>query len=613
MRIPTCLSLACLFLICAGASFCAPVQAAARYQAIALYGEPKYDSHARTLEHTSNKARVGGDIVLPAFGSFDTLNPYALKGVSLSLATDQRMWGIDMLNETLMAGGGDYLFSPDEAQSAYCLICEYIEYDEHYEKVTFALRAQARFHDGSPITATDVASSFRLLTSDGAHPRFGDIYRDVVRVEIEAPLRVSFYLKPTAGRQMLFRLGELPVISAAFWKNRDFGEALNTPPLLSGPYKVCDFRFGHSIELCRVDDFWSRDHFYYRHQFNYRKVRFEFFRDRTVAFEAFKSGKLTAWIEYVAKNWATAYDFPAMRTGNVIKQQIPHKIPATYQFFALNLRRAPFDNPAFREALTLAFDFEWTNKFLFNNAYVRENTYFPNSFAGARGIPGEPERNLLVEAGVAPDHPMFSQAFELPRTDGSGNPRPQLKRAIALLKNAGFKLHKDQLVTPEGKPVNIEFMVDHASMTRVIQPYVRNLRKIGISASIRAVDETQYKQRLDKFDYDVTVCSLPQSQIPSFDLRLYFHSSQADQKASYNYAGIKNASIDHLLEKLGEADSLERIYLVTSAIDRVLLWNYYTIPHWYLGNHRIAYQKSLGRPDSTPPYSLGFAAWWIKQ
>lgn len=590
-----------------------PLGASQRHAAIALYGDPKYDRSATALEHTSNAAKAGGNITLPAFGTFDTLNPYSLKGVSLTVASDQRMWGIDALNETLMAGGNEYLYSPDEAQTAYCLVCEYIEFDEDYRKVSFGIDPRARFHDGTRITSEDVHTSFRLLTGDTAHPRFSDIYRDVEDVKVESVDRISFYLKPGAGRQMLFRLGELPVMSAAFWKARDFGATLNTPPLLSGPYRICDFRVGHSIDLCRVNDFWSKNHFYYRHQFNFDRVRYEFFRDRTVAFEAFKSGKLTAWVEYVAKNWATAYDFPALTAGVVKKQQIPHRIPASYQFFSLNLRRAPFNDIAFRKALTLAFDFEWTNKFLFNEAYRRENTYFPNSASGAKGLPSAEERTILLKAGVPQDHPMFRDVFELPRTDGSGNPRPQLKEAVRLLKEAGYTLEKDQLHTPEGTPVKIEFMVDHASMTRVIQPFIRNLQKIGIKSAIRSVDETQYKARMDRFEYDITVTSLPQSQIPSYELRLFFHSSQANKRASYNYAGIQSTEIDNLLDTLGTANSLSEIYLLTSAIDRVLLWNYYTIPQWYLGHHRIAYKTLLNHPDKTPPYSLGFSAWWLNQ
>lgn len=591
---------------------CNSGQALTRASAIALYGDPKYLSTSSGFEHVSQHAKPGGEVVLPAFGTFDTLNPYTLKGVSLTAATDQRMWGIDALNEPLMAGSSDYLYAPDEPMSAYCLVCSSVEFDELYEKITFTIDSLARFHDGSPMTADDVAASYHLLTSEGAHPRFSDIYREVERVEVESPTRVSFHIKPGVGRQILFRLGELPVMSSAFWKNRRFGEALTTPPLLSGPYRVCNVELGHSLELCKVPDFWSKGRFFYRHQFNFDRVRYEFFRDRTVAFEAFKSGKLSAWVEYIAKNWATAYDFPSLKTGAAIKQQIPHKIPADYQFFSLNMRRKPFDDVRFRQALSLAFDFEWTNKFLFNDAYKRANTYFPNSEAGAKGVPGNEERALLLSVGIAADDPMLSTAFSLSTTDASGNPRPQLHQAIQLLKAAGYKLEDDQLYTPDNKAVQIEFLVDHPSMARVVLPYCRNLKKIGIETSIRSVDESQYKARADRFDFDVAVYSYPQNLIPSYELRLYFHSSQADTPGSYNYGGVRNEHVDKLLEKLAGASSLKEIYTITSAIDRVLLWNYYTLPQWYLGSHRIAYQAELKHPSSTPPYSLGFPGWWIE-
>ncbi|CBL45245.1 ABC-type transport system, periplasmic component [gamma proteobacterium HdN1] len=590
---------------------CASALAFTRTNAIALYGEPHYKAGAASFDFADPNARVGGTLTLPAFGAFDSLNAYAVKGLSLSMAADQRIWNLDMLNETLMAGSSGYLLSPDEPQSAYCLVCNYLEFDESYQWVTFGIDPRARFHDGSPITAHDVVASFRLLTQDGAHPRYFDMYRDILRVEATSNYRVTFYAKPGAGRQLLFKLGELPVMSAAFWKDRPFSDSLRVPPLLSGPYRVCRVDFGHRIELCRVENFWSRNKFFYRRQYNFERIRYEFFRDRTVAFESFKSGKLSAWVEYVAKNWATGYNFPAQRSGLVIKETIPNSLPANYQFFALNLRRAPFSDLNFRKALTLAFDFEWTNRYLFNSAYRRSTTYFPNTNYGARGAPSPAERDLLLSAGVEPDHEMLSTPFELPKTDGSGNPRPQLKMALALLKASGYHLKNSQLYTQTGKAVWIEFLVDHPSMTRVVLPFIRNLKKIGIGATVRTVDEAQYKARMDHFNYDVTVTSFAQAQIPSYELRSYFHSSQANTQGSYNYSGIRNPVLDHLLERLAVAQSLEEIHTITAAMDRVLLWNYYTVPQWYLGSFRIAHWARLQRPATTPPLSLGFPGWWI--
>ncbi len=575
---------------------------------ISYLDTPRHDQTVTHLPWVNPDAPKGGDIRLPAFGTFDTLNPYTVKGVSLTFASDQRMWGIDALNETLMVGGSEYLPSPDEEASAYCLVCRSVSWDEGFRTVRFAIREEARFHDGSPMTGKDALHSFKLLTGKHGHPRFIAVWRDVSSVEADEQ-SISFHLKPGANLKTVMKLGELPVMSARFWATRDFSAALLEPPLLSGPYRVGKIKPGISIELVRVADFWSRDHFYYRGQFNFDSVTYDFFRDRSVAFEAFKSGSLDAWVEYIARNWATGYDFPAIRRGEIQRASLPHQIPSTYQFFALNLRRPPFDSLPFRKAMTLAFDYEWTNKVLFFGAYRRESSYFPNSLWGRQGSAlSNEERILAGNLGVKVPETLV----ELPVTDGSGNDRTYIREAALLLKDAGFHLSDGKLVQKSGARVNIEFLTSQASFSRVIQPFRRNLARLGMESRIRLVDDAQYKLRLDRHDFDVAVASWPQAMIPGNELRLQFHSSQANTIGGYNFGGLSDPGIDRILEAIERSKGRQELKNLSSLLDRKLMAGYYTIPQWYSGQHRVAW-KSVLKGVNPPPYSLGFPAWYLNK
>lgn len=580
-----------------------------RASAISLYDSPKYRPGFRHFDYVNPDAPKGGNITLPALDTFDTLNPYVLKGIPAMSST--AVYGITEMNEPLMVGTSWYLKSGDEPQSAYCLICTELEYPDDYTWVIFHLDPRARFHNGDPITAEDVAHSFELLLSPAAHPLYQNLYTNVERAEVLDRHRIKFHFRQPDSRSLLLRLGELPVMSKKHWDQHSFAESSSIAPPLSGPYRIKDFKLGHYLVLERVADFWAKDHPVYQGQHNFDEVRFEFFRDRTVAFEAFKSGRLEFWIEYVAKNWANAYDFPSVRSGQIVKRAVPHNIPSGTQAFFINTRREKFQDVRTRKAISVLFDFAWINRNIFAEAYRRSETHYPNSIMGARGIPSEAERALLKPWRDQLPAELFEKPFHFPVYDGTGNARPGLREAIRLLKEAGWEFRRDKLVhSKTGKPFVLELLIDTPSFQRVLLPYTKNLKKVGIDARIRIVDATQLKTRLDVFDFDMVVYVLPQTATPGQEQRLYFHSSQANTKGSRNLSGITHPAVDALLDKMGQAGSLSELIAASRALDRVLLWNYYTVPQWYLDYHRIAYRNHFRQPEWPAPMSLAFQTWW---
>lgn len=594
--------------------YCLPVQAdgITRTSAISLYDSPKYRPGFRHFDYVNPDAPKGGKVTLPALGTFDTLNPYVLKGISSMDST--AIYGITEMNEPLMLGTSWYQESGDEPQSAYCLICTHLEYPADYQWVIFQLNPAARFHNGDPITAHDVAHSFTLLMSDAANPLYKSIYADIAGAEVLTNHRIRFRFKSAGSRSLILRLGELPVMSRRHWEQHTFGQSSGVPQPLSGPYRIKEFKLGSYLILQRVTDFWAKDHPLYRGQHNFDEVRIEFFRDRTVAFEAFKSGRLDFWIENVAKNWATAYTFPAVLNGEVIKRAIPHQIPSGTQAFFINTRREKFEDVRTRKAISLLFDFAWVNRNIFAGAYKRSQTHYPNSIMGAQGLPSDTELALLGPYRDQLPEALFTEPFQFPAYDGTGNIRAGLRESFQLLKDAGWEFNGTHLVNKnDGKKFTLELLIDSPSFQRVLLPYVKNLKKVGIDARIRIVDSAQLKVRLDEFDFDMVVYVLPQTATPGQEQRLYFHSSQANVKGSRNLAGIQNPVVDAMLDQLIQATSEHELIAASRALDRVLLWNYYTVPQWYLDHHRIAYRNRFGQPQSPARLSLAFQTWWIQE
>ena len=576
----------------------------------AQFGTLKYPARFTHFDWVNPQAPKGGTLRVMAFGTFDTLNPYTFKGTSPVTTPGFLQYGINELNEPLMVGTGQYAPSGDEPASSYGLIARSVEYSEDRSWVVFNLRPEARFHDGTPITAYDVAFSYRLLLKEG-HPLYRTSLQEVLRVDILNPQRIRFVFKRAGNPLLILRLGELPVLPQHYWKNRDFKATTFEPPLGSGPYRITSVTPGRQIVFERVKDYWGKDLPVNRGKYNFNRMEVDFYRDSGVAFEAFKAGEFDIYIEHQAKNWDTAYNFPAIRRGEVIKAQIPHQIPTQTQGLFINSRRPAFAQDKVREALGLMFDFEWTNRTLFSGAYKRAMSYYPNSEFSATGLPVGHEWLLLKPWREQLPARLFTEPFTLPQTDGRGIPRETLRKALGLLAEAGWKLNGQRLQNAAGQPLRVELLLVNPNLERILQPYVENLASIGVDARLRTVDRAQYKQRLDQFDFDMILMTLNQTLSPGLEQWQYFHSSQATVKGSKNYAGIANPVVDHLLEQLLAAKTRDEQVAAGKALDRVLLWQHFIIPNWYLNNHRLAYRSRLAFV-TTPPYTLGLNTWWLK-
>ncbi len=571
---------------------------AAPQHALTLYGEkPKYPADFAHFDYANPDAPKGGVLRQAGFGSFDTLNPFINKGVS---ADD-----IGLVYDTLTTS------SLDEPFTVYGLLAEKIEKGPNNEWVRFYLRPEARFHDGEPVEAEDVVFSFETLVSKGA-PHYRGYYADVEKAVVEGPRRVRFDFKHAGNRELPLILGQLQILPKHWWADRDFTSGSMEIPLGSGPYRVEKVEAGRSVRYARVEDYWGKDLAVNRGFYNFDHVHFDYYRDNTVALQAFKAGHFDYWLETSAKNWATAYDIPAVKNGRIVKEEIENHNPQGMQGFIFNTRRARLQDIKVREALALLFDFEWTNRQLFNGAYTRTTSYFDNSELASSGLPSEQELSVLEPLrGKVPDA-VFDKAFELPQTKADGMIREQQRRAYELLTAAGWKIENDRMVDANGKPVKLEFLLVQADFERVLLPYKRNLAGLGIDLEIRRVDVSQYINRLRSRDYDMIVSGFAQSSSPGNEQREYWHSASADNPGSRNFIGLKDPAIDTLVEKLINADSRDELITRTRALDRTLLWGHYVIPNWHIKTWRVAYWNHLAHPSITPDSDVGLMTWWHK-
>ena len=576
----------------------AGVAEAASRHALTLYGEkPKYPADFSHFDYANPDAPKGGTLRQAGFGSFDSLNPFINKGV----AADD----IGLIYDTLTTN------SLDEPFTVYGLLAEKIEKGPNNEWVRFYLRPEARFHDGEPVDAEDVVFTFETLVSKGA-PHYRGYYADVEKAVVEGPRRVRFDFKHAGNRELPLILGQLPVLPKHWWAERDFSAGSMEPPLGSGPYRVERVDAGRSVRYARVEDYWGKHLAVNRGFYNFDHVHFDYYRDNTVALQAFKAGHFDYWLETSAKNWATAYDTAAVRDGRIIKEEIANHNPQGMQGFIFNTRKKHLQDARVREALALLFDFEWTNRQLFNGAYTRTTSYFDNSELASSGLPGAEELRLLEPLrGQIPDE-VFTQPFTLPRTNADGMIRDQQRRAYELLTDVGWKIENDRMVDTEGKPVKLEFLLVQADFERVLLPYKRNLAGLGIDLEIRRVDVSQYINRLRSRDYDMIVSGFGQSSSPGNEQREYWHSASADNPGSRNFIGLKSPAIDTLVEKLIAADSRDELITRTRALDRVLLWGHYVIPNWHIKTWRVAYWNHLAHPETTPQSDIGLMTWWHK-
>ncbi|XHF40769.1 extracellular solute-binding protein [Metapseudomonas boanensis] len=576
----------------------AGLAAAEPKHAITLYDEPaKYPPNFTHFSWVNPDAPKGGGLRLAGLNGFDSLNPFIPKGNS----ADQ----LGLIYDSLT------FHSPDEPFTEYGLLAEQIEKAPDNSFVRFYLNPKARFHDGKPVTAEDVVFTFNILTEKG-DPMYRHYYADVSKVVAEDSQRVRFDFKHPGNRELPLILGQLQILPKHWWETRDFGKTSLEPPLGSGPYRIAKVDAGRSIRYERVKDWWAKDLPVVRGYYNFDVITVDYYRDMSVALEAFKAGQFDFNLEYSAKDWATGYDSPALRAGKIVKESITNHNPTGMQGFAFNIRRPVFQDRRVREAIALLFDFEWANKQLFYSSYKRTGSYFENSEMAAHQLPDAAELKILEPLrGQVPDE-VFTQVFTPPVSDGSGIIREQKRRAYQLLTEAGFKIENDKMVGPDGKPLAFEFLIAQANLERVILPFKRNLAELGIDLQIRRVDVSQYINRLRSRDFDMVPATWGQSNSPGNEQMEFWHSRSADSAGSRNFIGLRDPAIDKLVEGLIRSDSRQSLIKHARALDRVLLWGHYVVPNYYVDTWRVAYWNHFQRPGSTPLYDYGLFTWWVK-
>ncbi|MDX1817281.1 MAG: extracellular solute-binding protein, partial [Marinobacter sp.] len=502
--------------------------------------------------------------------------------------------------------------SADEPFSEYGLIAESVETPEDRSYVVFNLRKEARFQDGQPITAEDVKFTFETLVTKG-HPFYRNYYADVADVVVEGPRRIRFDFKETTNRELPLILGQMPILPAHYWKDREFGKNGLTPPVGSGPYRISDFEAGRSITYERVKDYWAKDLGVRKGRFNFDHIRYDYYSDDNVALEAFKAGNFDFRLESSAKNWATAYTGPKFDDGSIVKESIEHHRPAGMQGFAFNTRRAVFSDPTVRRALAYAFDFEWANENLFYGQYTRTDSYFENSDLASSGLPTGRELEILEPFRKQLPEEVFTQEYTPPSTAGQQGLRQNLRKALELLRSAGYAIKDGKMINQEtGEPLAFEMLLFQKSFERVVLPFKKNLARLGIDMSLRVVDSNQYVQRVRNFDFDMIVQSIPESDSPGNEQREYWYSSNVNVTGSRNYMGVNDPVVDKLVDMIIQAPSREELVYRVRALDRVLLHGYYVIPQWHLTSDRVAYWNKLERPKMTPKNGFDLNNWWIK-
>ncbi|MSP67635.1 MAG: ABC transporter substrate-binding protein [Alphaproteobacteria bacterium] len=564
---------------------------------LAMHGDLKYPPTFKHFDYVEPGAPKGGSVRLAAVGTFDTLNPYILKGTAAA--------GIGLTFETLMEP------SSDEAFSMYGLIAESAEMPPDRAWVAFHLRAIARWHDGSPIEPEDVIFSLETLKTKG-HPFYRAYYKDVTKVEKTGTRTVRFTFAPGVNRELPLIIGNgLPILPRKYFQGREFEQTTLEPILASGPYRVATVDAGRSIAFARVPDYWGRDLPVNVGRHNFGEMRYEYYRDSNVAIEALKARQFDFRQENQAKTWATAYDIAQVKDGRMVKEEIGHELPTGMQAFAFNLRRDKFQDRRVRQALGYAFDFEWTNKNLFFGQYTRTRSFFSNSELASSGLPSKEELVLLEPFRKQLPEEVFVREYVPPATDGSGNNREQLREARRLLEEAGWKVKDGKLAGPKGEPMAIEFLIAEQAFERIIAPVKQNLGRLGIEASIRVVDTAQFQRRSDTFDFDVVVETFGQSLSPGNEQHDFWSSEVADVEGSRNTIGIGDPVVDALVAKVIAAPTRPELITATRALDRVLLWGHYLIPQFHIRTFRLIYWNRFGRPARVPKYSLGFDGWWV--
>lgn len=566
---------------------------------IAMHGDLRYGPDFQHFDYVNPEAPKGGTVRLDAIGTFDSFHPFIVKGNPAA--------GIGRIYETLMTG------SADEPFSEYGLLAESVTVPGDRSWVAFTLRPEARWHDGRPVTADDVIWTFETLITR-AVPFYRGYYGDVKKVEKLDHRTVRFTFGSGTNRELPLILGQLVVLPKHYWAGRDFTRTTLEPPLGSGPYKVGAFEPGRHVEYQRVEDYWGRDLPVNVGRDNFDRIRHDYYRDGTVSVEAFKAGEYDFRFENSSKNWATAYDFPALRQGLVKKEEIPHDRSTGMQAFAFNTRRPRFQDRKVREALAYAFDFEWSNRTLFYGQYKRTRSFFDNSELAATGLPSQAELAVLDPHRDRLPEEVFTKVYEPPATDGSGRIRANLRQGSKLLREAGWSIDKaTRKLTHEatGRTMEFEILLVSPLFERIVLPFRKNLARLGITVSVRTVDSAQYRRRLDDFDFDVVIGTWGQSLSPGNEQRDFWGSAFADRPGSRNLMGIEDPVVDALIEGVIHAPDRKSLVHHVRALDRVLQWGHWVIPQWHIPYDRLVYWDRFGRPEATPTQGVQFDAWWI--
>lgn len=575
-------------------SFSLPADTLSESRTFALLGAPKYPADFSHFDYANPHAPKGGEVRLAAIGTFDSFNRFASRGVA-GERTGQ-------IYDTL------FTTSDDEPASYYPLIAKSARFPADMQWMEIDINPRAQFHDGSPITAADVAFTFDKLMTEGV-PQFRSFYKGVT-VSAIAPLTVRITL-PKPDKEQLFGLLTLPVIPQVFWKNRNFSEPLNTPPLGSGPYKVSDYRLGQYLTYERVTDYWAADLPVNRGRYNFDRLRYDYYLDDKVALEAFKAGAYDFRLEGSPKSWATQYKGGNFARHYIIKHDEINQAAQNTRWLVFNIQRPIFADRRIRQAITLAFDFNWMNKALYYDAYQRTSSYFQNTEYAATALPEPAELAWLTPLKSQVPVEVFTALYQPPASDGQGYSRENLLQATALLAEAGWHIKNQTLIHREtGKPFSFELMLLSGSDYQYVLPFQHNLKRLGIDMQIREIDASQFIRRMRTRDFDMMPKVYPAIPFPNADLDIFWGTEYLD--SSYNSPGVSDPAIDALLEQIVKHQGDEKALLsLGRALDRVLTWNMYMLPMWYSNHDRYAHWDKFSSPVQRPTYSLGFDNWWF--
>lgn len=564
---------------------------------VAMHGDLKYGLEDEHFDHVNPNAPKGGIVRLATRVSFDSWNPFTLKGTSAP--------GAGMAFSQLMEQ------SDDEPFSMYGYVAEEIAFPEDRSWVEFKIRPEARFHDGSPITPEDVIFSMNILKEKG-HPFYSQYYGDVkegIKID-EHTVRFVFSQKDNAELPLI--VAQLTILSKDYWEGRDFSKSTDEPIMGSGPYKVKEFEMGRYAIYELVEDWWAKDLFVNKGKYNFG-IHYKIYLDETALLVAFKAGEYDYRYESMSKQWNAGYDCPAFREGRFAKVEIEHERPAGMQAFVFNTRKPVFQDPEVRKAVAYAFDFEWINKTLMYDAYARTRSYYANSSLASSGLPSPEELEILEQfRGRIPDE-VFTEEYASPSTDGSGRNRQNMRTALRIFKKAGWELNADKKLAHKetGLVMEFEILLYSPSFERIVLAFVDQLKKLGISVNVRLVDPSTYQNRVDEFDYDMVISTFGQSDSPGNEQRDFWGSYVANVRGSRNLIGIEDPVVDELIEMLIKAKTRTELETITKCLDRILLWGHYVIPQWHHNKDRIAYWTFLERPEVTPKYGTSLFSWWV--